>query len=93
MNFRCPATRGLAVEYASSGWADTVIDNNVIEIEGAQPRQAGNIDSELVGIGPSLMMRIDPAFRAKEVFCGPCIECVHRQRLGACHDINTVTIS
>src|SRR5262245_31355998 len=64
--------------------ADTVVDNNVLEIERAQPRQAGDIDAELIGIGSPLMVRINPAFRAKEVFCGPCIECVHRQRVGAC---------
>jgi hypothetical protein len=38
-----------------------IVDDNIFEIEGAQPREAGDIDTELIGIRSPLMMGIDAA--------------------------------
>jgi hypothetical protein len=91
INFRCPATRGFE-EYASAGMVDAVVDDNVLEIEGAQPREAGDIDAELIGIGSTFMMGIDAAFRAKEMFGRTCVEFIDRQRLDARQNLNAAEI-
>jgi hypothetical protein len=33
---------------------DAIVDDNVLEIEGAHPQEAGDIDAELIGIGSLL---------------------------------------
>ena len=69
-----------------------IVDDNVLEIEGAQSREAGDIDAELVGIGSPLMMGIDTAFRAKEMLGRACVEFVDRQRLDARQNFNAAEI-
>ena len=69
-----------------------IVDDNVLEIEGAQPREAGDIDAELVGIGSPLMMGIDAAFRAKEMLGRACVEFIDRQRLDARQNVNAAEI-
>ena len=71
---------------------DAIVDDNVLEIEGTQPREAGDIDAELIGIRSPLMMGIDAAFRAKEMLCRTRIELVDRQRFGARKNINAAKI-
>src|SRR5262249_11004877 len=71
---------------------DAVVDDNVLEIERAQPRQASNVHAVLVRIRSSLMVGIDTAFRAKEMLCRTRIELVDGQRFGAAENINAAEI-
>ena len=71
---------------------DAIVDDNVLEIEWTQPREAGDIDAELIGIRSPLMMRIDATFRAKEMFCRTRIELVDRQRFRARKNVNAAQI-
>ena len=44
---------------------DTVVDDHIHEIERTQPREAGDIDAELIGIGSPFMMGINTRIASK----------------------------
>src|SRR5690606_2053192 len=62
---------------------DPVIDGHLVEIEGADPRQAGNVDAVLSRVRSSLMVCVDAASGAEVVLRGPRIETVDGELIPA----------
>lgn len=70
----------------------TIIDDHFVEIERADSLYAGDIDSELVWVRATLMVRVYATDRAKIVFCRIGIELVERQVLLSVSEFDTVQI-
>ena len=60
-----------------------IIDDDLWKIERRKPVQASNVDSKLVRIGATLVMRINPADRAVMMLRGHRVETIGRQLVGA----------
>ena len=71
---------------------NTVEDSHFVKVERAKPRQTGNIDAVLMGIGPSLMMSVDPALRTEIVFCRFGVKLIHAQRVFPRDNIQSVKV-
>ena len=56
--------------------ARAFVDLHGLEIERANAFKAGNIHAQLIGIGPSLMVGVNPAFLAEIMLRRLCIELI-----------------
>jgi hypothetical protein len=68
------------------GMIDPIIDRDIGYIEGIDALKTPYVVTVLLRVQPTLMMRIDPALRAKVVFGGFSIELVELEMILALDD-------
>lgn len=83
----CCTSRGLS-RRAVGRMIYTVACRNLTQIKRVDPFQTTYVETVLLGIGAPLMMCINAADRAKEMFGYPCIELIKFQYIGPTNNPN-----